>query len=996
MRRIKWCLAALLAICLIVGSPACESTQNPGETVETEEGGIPENAVWLISKDESGAFVTNYNIIYGSESHRDRIFGMELCDRLNFLYKVKMKPFKDSEQPESQAEIIFGNSENRSLAAELAAAAEKECDPESYIWGYAYRDGQLALYSNNGVARTKCVEQFEAQYCVEEGIFVPDDLWVIVEMTEAEYQVLLAEEAARKAEEERRRIEAEWIEYAEKRLPEVKALNESIDSTQFGLPKNMGNSPFNAPPATPTKGQHPRIMVTEEMLPEMKAILEDERFQELSDKFWKKAKTKYGTLISGPVCYIDGVFQEETNSKGRFKYDGAILDVIEAKALAYLLTGEEIYGYEAIYGIKNAMLTLDYTTAVHMDTYHGASHVIVSLSFVYDWCYDLLTEKDKQELLGGLSNVLYPQLEFKFPPSNMNGLSGHGTGPQFYRDLTTISLAVYDELPDWWNYVGGRLFDEYVPIMDYLYQESFVPQGMSTYGHGKYANQTWCAWVVEHACGKDDLFTEDMKKAPYFLFSQILPNGRYFPSGDGTVSPLGMTSVSCKQLYFAAAVSRNEGIMNFVYNTTNHFSNTQNDAMSPSLAVILASQSAKPTSDDPFSALGLIYYAGHPGNMTTARNGWTEDAAVSWMRVSEMNLRNHDHLDTGTFQLYYKGLLALNSGSYKWYGNEHALYYHQATISHNGLLIFNPNLYDGTLKEDGTPLTPKKFFYSGGQRETGSASSFAKWLNGNWNTAVETGHAEGYKADGGAEYAYLAADLAPAYDAQTVDAVERRMLTVFTEDKNIPMLFFTFDSITSDGEDYKKTFLLHTILEPQVDAQNRTVTASNNDGGKLVLQNVIGEDISIEAIGGAGRAYEVNGVNILDKDSTTDNADKIWGRVEISTIGEKHSEMLNAMYVTDVTNKTVTKAVKVENDQVAGSVLAGTAAIFVRSAEREEEAIRFTTEGSGDLRYYVSGAAAGKWTVLVNGKNYGNTTASEDGGLLVFTAPAGNVEITAE
>jgi hypothetical protein len=156
---------------------------------------------------------------------------------------------------------------------------------------------------------------------------------------------------------------------------------------------------------------------------------------------------------------------------------------------------------------------------------------------------------------------------------------------------------------------------------------------------------------------------------------------------------------------------------------------------------------------------------------------------------------------------------------------------------------------------------------------------------------------------------------------------------------------------------------------------------------------VIGEDISIEAIGGAGRAYEVNGVNILDKDSTTDNAEKIWGRVEISTVGEKHSEMLNAMYVTDATNKTVTKAVKVENDQVAGSVLVGTAAIFVRSAEREDEAIRFTTEGSGDLRYYISGAAAGKWSVRVNGKDCGTAAATEEGGMLVFSAPAGSVEL---
>ena len=46
------------------------------------------------------------------------------------------------------------------------------------------------------------------------------------------------------------------------------------------------------------------------------------------------------------------------------------------------------------------------------------------------------------------------------------------------------------------------------------------------------------------------------------------------------------------------------------------------------------------------------------------------------------------------------------------------------------------------------------------------------------------------------------------------------------------------------------------------------------------------------------------------------------------------------------------------------------------------------------MSYYVSGVAEGKWSVSVGGKSIGTFEATKDGGLLTFTAPAGELKIT--
>ena len=77
-----------------------------------------------------------------------------------------------------------------------------------------------------------------------------------------------------------------------------------------------------------------------------------------------------------------------------------------------------------------------------------------------------------------------------------------------------------------------------------------------------------------------------------------------------------------------------------------------------------------------------------------ARTGWGEDAVIAEMKINEYNFVNHQHLDAGAFQIYYKGALAIDSGLYSGssgeYGSPHCRNYYWRTIAHNCLLVHDP------------------------------------------------------------------------------------------------------------------------------------------------------------------------------------------------------------------------------------------------------------------------------------------------------------------
>ena len=731
-------------------------------------------------------------------------------------------------------------------------------------------------------------------------------------------------------------------------------------------------TPFDAPPKTPI-ASHPRVLINASDLDGIRAALKDERNREAAALYFEAVANPTDGKLGKAVFHEKGTFYY---MNGTYNYDETVLENIQALALDYLLTGNMVSGYSAIRAIENFILTLDVVEfSACGERQYGS--VMYTAACVYDWCHDLTTAADRIRIVSGIEHkiVAGKNMEVGFPPYKQGSVSGHGCEFQILRDYLAFAIAVYDEYPAWWEFVGGRIYAEYVPVREEFYRAGMVPQGISLYVRPRYASDLFAAWLLKAGVGELPYNADEMKQVMRSVYSYELPNGNGFASGDnhnpkavdGNFLNYGLPALISSYLFrdetMRAQLESREKCF------TKFYDENQDCFEYPSVTeyLICASSGVK-AADDVHKGMDLLLYNGGWLGQTITRNNWGENQAAVLMKVGVRTGANHDHSDAGQFQIWYKTMLAGDTGVYDTYGDEHFKKYHQATIAHNCLMV------NGT-----------------GQKHPGETSRLSSWMSDTYKMADVVGVQNGYADQNKTEplYAYLAGDLSPAYANAGALSVTRRMLTVFdTKNADIPMYFFTFDNVTATNAPYTKTFLLHTKTEPTVSGKTVTEVCG---GAKLVLQNVFGGD-SITKIGGKNNNYNVDGAQIVPLKGSDD---EFWGRVEINTnSGNKTDRLLNVTYVCDADKiPGVLKATGISTDAVKGAVIGRVAAVFVTENVRRNTGFTFSVTRTGDVTYYVSGVAAGNWTVTV-GDSTETVTATEGGGLLVFTAPAGTVTLS--
>ena len=197
------------------------------------------------------------------------------------------------------------------------------------------------------------------------------------------------------------------------------------------------------------------------------------------------------------------------------------------------------------------------------------------------------------------------------------------------------------------------------------------------------------------------------------------------------------------------------------------------------------------------------------------------------------------------------------------------------------------------------------------------------------------------------------------------------MLTVYTDDGDFPLAFFTYDDITSCDESFKKTFLLQISATEAPTVSGNTVI-TENEGGKLVLTSLMDSPV-ITPLG--GRAYTEDGK--YDPDNSTNYLingvncrtlsgvdDRHWGRVEISPADPaKRDKLLHAIYVTDRDSDKAAPAVeRICTEGGLSARIGSTVAVFVESFDVRKVSLDLSCESV----CYVSGLKAGVWTDGVN------------------------------
>ena len=752
-------------------------------------------------------------------------------------------------------------------------------------------------------------------------------------------------------------------------IPALQTQIAAFSDSDFGggnVTANLGNGvAFNALAVNPTKGQHPRVLFTSESIDGLNDALADAP---------SAATAGYSAALASPPTGVlsSGEFDQETLNK------------IQMLALDYRMTGNPLSGYRAIYAIKNVLKTRGNWKSLS-DYTRNYGFLMYNAACVYDWCYELLQPADREQIVLGVQKKCCENgcMEVGFPPSGQQAVSGHGTEFQILRDYLSFAIAIYDEYPGWWNYIADRFYEQYVPVRDVFYEAGMYPQGVSNYVRLRYSADLFSAWLVKAATGEFPYESEtNMKQVARTIYSYDLPRTNGFAEGDDQ-SPYrdfldyGRVALLSSYLFNDATMrAQVEFNYNAEYSTDKYgigyydFSKGFSEGVSVAEYLICSSSGVKKAKSR-YADMDLILYNGGWLGQIIARDKWTSSQAAVLMKIGCRTAANHDHYDAGSFQIFYKSPLALDTGCYFSYGNDHHYYYHQATIAHNSLLIYNPSLS----ATDGG-------YYSGGQKRRNEPSGLSAWQESTYKTGEVTGVSYGY-ADldkTTPTYAYLAGDIAAAYDGSVASEVTRRMLAVYdTDDATVPMFFFVFDNITAKNASFKKTFLLHVPTEPTINGKTVTV---EHYSGKLVLQNVVGGD-TVTTKG----QYEMYDGSTLGAGGRSDGA---WGRVEISpNTGSATNQMLNVMYVCDADDNPSLTATAVTGSGITGAAIGNTVAVFVNAKTRQESQFGFTASGSGTKNYYVSGVAAGDWTVCVGGVPVDVVTATEDGGFITFSASAG-------
>ena len=752
----------------------------------------------------------------------------------------------------------------------------------------------------------------------------------------------------------------------------------AVDISSFTTKKisTMSTSAYADPLKYPTVGEHPRLLINTTTLAQIKeAILLPENAEFFNEII--KTANSFNSGILGEVKTVTEVTPK--GPRGNHNLDQELYNCLMAKSFLYLVTGVETYAIDAIRMTKEFMSTIVIESTAY-DPERNWGFAMYTAAIVYDWCYDVMSEQDKEDMVRGIEwrlcktisgNAFKQNMEIGFPPNKQGAVCGHGSERQLLRDYLSVAIAIYDEHPTWYEYVGGRFYQEFVPVRNEFYKSGMYPQGISVYVQIRYTADVWSALIMQSAVGENP-YEGDMAAVIRSLYCRVVDGGyTIFEEGDDEGRG-GENILNCIAFAGAALAYLYDDPTCMAWSEYMDYSRTEDEPKSYLYLLIFRSQGVRPATDR-YEDLDLICYNGGFLNEIVAHNSWSADAASVLMKIGGRITANHDHGDAGSFQIYYKDILAGDTGYYDSYGTDHFKKYHQTTLAHNAVVIYRNGTTVG--QKNGSSYT--------------EPTTLDRWMSNEYVTAHLSGVSYGYMDDAktAPKYAYIAGDIAPAYQG-VISKGDRRMLAVFdTNNPDVPLYFFVYDNFIGTNDSDAMTFLLHTKSEPTI--SGKTVSSVGGDG-KIVLQNIKGGD-KFQAIGGEGRNYVVNGTQILTDDGYDDG---FWGRVEIKTQNDSRNDtQLNVIYVTDATNDASYAATEITGSNISGAIIGNTAAIFVEGTTSYDGSIIFNAESEcNSLNYYVSGVKAGTWYVTV-GTTALSVTVAEGEGLLSFTAPEGAVNI---
>jgi len=726
------------------------------------------------------------------------------------------------------------------------------------------------------------------------------------------------------------------------------------------LKSNSYNLSYELPDVLKNK-VHPRLIIEKDKIETIKQNLTHPQNIDRYKRLVEASEKNYSD------CSLD------ISKSNNHNYD--YLSYIEANAFLYALGKDTLHAQKAVKGIKEYLATYRAQFS-NLAESREAGNLVFRASLVYDWCYDNLTDEDKNYIINECLLLFCASEHGRDGLYALNAYnSDHGEEYVLIKNMLGFAVAAFDEIPYYFNNVCKRIVEEFVPSRNFRYENSDFNQMGDNYGIFRSGADSFLKLILKNL-GRDDLLTQNQSKQAYQAIYRKNPNGDFMRDGDcyslpilgGYQVPSGYTAL----LFIQSLMSSDSYLKGEYYKVTaNLNSNSLADSfISDAMHLALNDVSVFPKQKND---LPLSKYFGDKSGVMVARTSWDDginsNTMTVSMKVSENNMGSHGHSDSGHFYIYYKGPLAVDSGVYEPISGNKSMHlnnYYRQTVAHNSVLIGGK-----------------------GQKRISGIDTYSKM-----STGTQFGEVLGYdfgKDLNKPDYTYLKGDLTKAYDGAAEEYTRSFMFFNFF-DEIYPGALIVFDKITSTSEDDKKTYLLHSQNEPEISGNTITIKNTTDYGynGRLINKTLLPKsDVNIDKISGYVVGENDYTVGKAHKTGIGDESGNY--RVEISSsVPEKTEYILNVLQVSE--NDDSIEALPselIETDGFYGVKIKDRIALFSKNRDRSAESTEFEIFSESKQKICVCDLKEGTWNVYKDGTLYDTVTVSENGGVAYFEGDGG-------
>lgn len=725
---------------------------------------------------------------------------------------------------------------------------------------------------------------------------------------------------------------------------------------------------------------HPRLYVRSADIPELKKRMDN-----------PQVKKSIATLRK---LGVDRTAEEEAKVKDRgfryyFEMRGATSRV-QTQALDYLVYGDKKQARNAITAMLDTLQNVNFGTKQDLSRASGV--MLMCGAIVYDWCYDQMKDAEKKAYIESFVRIA-KTMECGYPPRNNEPIAGHSSEWMVLRDMLSAGIAIYDEYPDMYNHVIKMMFKDYLPARNFIYAGHNYHQGTS-YVNVRFSNDLFSLWILDRM-GAGAIYDSSQQFVPYDFLYRRRPDGQVMPAGD--TNPIRRNMPSYALPAMLASSYYKDGYLAYEYERKPKL-----EAHCLIFDILWRDLDLKAKAPDD---LPLTRYSGTPFGWMIARTAWDQNSVIAEMKINEHFVGNHQHLDGGSFQLYYKGPLAIDAGAYQGssggYNSPHNKNFFKRTIAHNSLLVYNPDEKFACWNYGGAGKT-EFADNDGGQRMPGdrweTCRSFKDLLSKDYTTGKVLGH--GFGPDINIpDYSYLKGDITQAYTEKVKEA-KRSFVFLNLHSAEVPAALIVFDKVVSSDPQFKKFWLLHSIEEPAIENNRFTIRRTKNGDTGMLQNHVLLPEISdaqIEKVGGKGKEFWVFGTNYPNEASPNrpdDANEKGAWRVEVSPkAAATENYFLNVMQVADNSCKRMNEVKRIDADKVVGVQIADRIVTFSKDSRPLSNRFDVKTTGDKTMKYVITDLIPGTWQIKKDGKVYiPAMEVCSDSGILSFEGTAGHYE----